>query len=337
MTGYAGARMATSAPRVEWLATLRRAAEGSRGRRLLSALLWIALGAALAYFVVPELPALRDSLGALTNVEAVWLALAAALVGLRYVSATLTLQAAASQAIAFGPTLLVQLSSSFIGRLTPEGIGWLVLNQRYLERAGLPRSSAATAIALKLIAGGVARLVIVASVAALVGASGVIRVEVPSAPGFIAGALAVAAILAGAAIALRRRSSRAVAPVVSAARDLAAVVRQPRRAAVLFGNSAVLTISSGLALAASAVAVGVDVSLVSVMAVYLGGTAVASLSPTPGNIGAVEMALSAGLTAVGVPSAMAVAAVLVYRLLTFWLPIVPGFVAFRYLQRKQYI
>ena len=128
--------------------------------------------------------------------------------------------------------------------------------------------------------------------------------------------------------------SRALAPVVAGARDLASVFRQPRRAAALFGSSAALTLAYGLVLAASLLAFGVEVSLVEVLAVYLGGTAVAAASPTPGNLGAVEVALAAGLTTVGVASAPAVAAVLLYRLLTFWLPVRPGLIAFRYLQHK---
>ncbi len=77
-------------------------------------------------------------------------------------------------------------------------------------------------------------------------------------------------------------------------------------AAWQFGSSAARTLASGLVLAASLRAFGVDVSLVEVLAVYLGGTAVAAASPTPGNLGAVEVALSAGLTTVGVASAPAV-------------------------------
>jgi uncharacterized membrane protein YbhN (UPF0104 family) len=138
-------------------------------------------------------------------------------------------------------------------------------------------------------------------------------------------------------LAFRSAASHAMAPVVSGARDLACVFRQPLRAAALLGTSAGLPISYALALAVSAKAFGADASLVDVFAVYLGGTAVAAASPTPGNVGAVEVALSAGLVAVGVPSGAAVAAVLLYRLLTFWLPLAPGFVAFRYLQTRQYI
>ena len=53
--------------------------------------------------------------------------------------------------------------------------------------------------------------------------------------------------------------------------------------------------------------------------VYLTGSAIGSIIPTPGGIGAVEAGLTAGRTAAGVP--VAVSAVLLFRLLTFWLTI----------------
>ncbi|HYH49830.1 MAG TPA: lysylphosphatidylglycerol synthase domain-containing protein, partial [Acidimicrobiia bacterium] len=71
----------------------------------------------------------------------------------------------------------------------------------------------------------------------------------------------------------------------------------------------------------------------SVALVYLVGTAVASAAPTPGNLGALEAAFIAGLTSAGMTSASAVGAVIVYRLATFWLPVLPGWLAFVYLQR----
>ena len=69
--------------------------------------------------------------------------------------------------------------------------------------------------------------------------------------------------------------------------------------------------------------------MASTVAVYLAGAAVASISPTPGGLGAMEAALVAGLTAVGAPTGPAVAGVLAFRLLTFWLPILPGWLAYR--------
>jgi uncharacterized protein (TIRG00374 family) len=69
--------------------------------------------------------------------------------------------------------------------------------------------------------------------------------------------------------------------------------------------------------------------------VFLTGSAVGSVVPTPGGLGAVEVALSGALNAIAqVPTAYAVSAVLLFRLLTFWLPIPFGWAAMNYLQRK---
>ena len=58
------------------------------------------------------------------------------------------------------------------------------------------------------------------------------------------------------------------------------------------------------------------------------------MAPTPGDLGAMEAALVAGLTALGEASGPAIAAVLGFRLLTFWLPTLPGFFALRWLRKE---
>lgn len=299
-------------------------------------LVWVAMGAAAVYLLLPQVGELRESLASLERLQAGWLALAAILVVLRYVLAAVSLQAAVGRHISFGPTLLVQLSSAFIGRFTPEGVGWLVLNQRYLEKAGLSRASAASAISLKVVAGVLVRVTLTLGVGALAGAS-IFQFDLTISPYHLALPIAVLAIGYVAVRSTGSRGTRAKASIAAAAKDSSRIFREPYRAATLLGTSAGLPIAYGLALVASAKAFGVDVSLVDLFAVYLGGTALAAASPTPGNIGAVEVTLSAGLIAIGVPSAAAVAAVLIYRLLTFWLPLVPGFVAFRYLEAKHHI
>ena len=79
------------------------------------------------------------------------------------------------------------------------------------------------------------------------------------------------------------------------------------------------------------------VSFAPVGAVYLGSSIIAAAAPTPGGLGALEAALVAGLTGVDVDSGIAVAAVLSYRLLTYWLPILPGWLSFRSLERRNLI
>ena len=91
------------------------------------------------------------------------------------------------------------------------------------------------------------------------------------------------------------------------------------------------------ALAAAVAAMHGDLSIAEVGAVYLGASLIAAAAPTPGGLGALEAAVVAGLTGIGMESGPAVAAVLSYRLVTYWLPILPGWISFHVLERHGYI
>lgn len=97
----------------------------------------------------------------------------------------------------------------------------------------------------------------------------------------------------------------------------------------------IVTVSYIGALALSLAAVGTDVPIATVALVYLAGSAIASAAPTPGGLGATEATFAAALTAVGVPDAEAISGVLLYRLVTFWIPILPGYLAYVALQRAE--
>jgi hypothetical protein len=57
----------------------------------------------------------------------------------------------------------------------------------------------------------------------------------------------------------------------------------------------------------------------------------------PGGIGAFEAAAIVGLTGVGLANGPAVSAVVLYRLATYWLPVAPGWLCWRVLQRRDYV
>jgi uncharacterized protein (TIRG00374 family) len=61
---------------------------------------------------------------------------------------------------------------------------------------------------------------------------------------------------------------------------------------------------------------------------YVVAYSIGTLAPTPGGLGAVEGIMIALYISFGVPSAVAVAVVLIYRIINFWLPIPPGFIAY---------
>jgi glycosyltransferase 2 family protein len=75
-------------------------------------------------------------------------------------------------------------------------------------------------------------------------------------------------------------------------------------------------------------AFGQSVGFAALVVCYVVANAVGAMVPTPGGLGAIEGIMIALFVSFGVPSATAVAVVLVYRLINFWLPIAPGLVGY---------
>jgi undecaprenyl-diphosphatase len=207
----------------------------------------------------------------------------------------------------------------------------------YLERQGMERTEAAGAVALNQTAGAVVHAAGFFLAAAALGLSGVLhRANLP--PRWVVlvvvlGVLVAAGVVLGSPFGRRRL----LEPGARVGRQLVDTLRHPGRAAMLLGGSAGVTLGNGFGLVAALYAFDPHFNPLAVLAVYVGGSALAAPAPTPGNIGAVEAALAAGLTGIGIPVAPAVAAVLSFRLLTFWLPMVPGAAALRELQHRQMV
>jgi undecaprenyl-diphosphatase len=136
----------------------------------------------------------------------------------------------------------------------------------------------------------------------------------------------------------RRVVTKRVVPGLK--QSLASVIalgRSPRRLVALFGGSIGVTLGYVLALTCAANSFDAGVGLAEVGAVYLGSSMIAAAAPTPGGLGAMEAALVAGFTAIGMDGGIAVATVLSYRLATYWLPILPGWASLRIIERRNYV
>jgi uncharacterized protein (TIRG00374 family) len=126
-----------------------------------------------------------------------------------------------------------------------------------------------------------------------------------------------------------------VAQARNAASSLADVLTDPVRVIGLIGGSTGVTGSFILTLAAAVAAFGGGVSFPEIGAAYLVAAALGSAAPTPGGLGAVEAALVTALTGYGMESGPAVSAALTFRLVTYWLPMLPGWFTFQQMQRRE--
>ncbi len=85
-------------------------------------------------------------------------------------------------------------------------------------------------------------------------------------------------------------------------------------------------------LAVSILALGGAVPWRSLLLIYGLATLVGSLGITPGGLGLVEGTLCLGLVSTGLPAALALAAVLLYRLVSFWLVMATGWLVLLWLR-----
>jgi uncharacterized membrane protein YbhN (UPF0104 family) len=292
---------------------------------------------AATYLLAGELA--QASLGhLLESADWVWGAVALALSAVTYAAAALSLSGFVAERLNFFRTCLVQLASSFVTLVTPAAVGGAALNVRYLQRRKIPAPVAVASIAVSQVVAFVLHILLLAVVAAIAGTGSDTPIRPPAWSYFVVAGLVA---LAGAVLAIpagRRMVRARLSPTFGQVMPrLIEIAQQPRKLSQAFGGALLLNFSYILCLAACVSAFGSSVSLAKIGVVYLTGVALGSIIPTPGGLGAVEAALTAGLTAAGVPGGVAVSAVLLFRLLTFWLPVPVGWVALNYLERKDAI
>jgi uncharacterized protein (TIRG00374 family) len=295
---------------------------------------------ALVYVAYPFLATVPTFAAELRTANWWWALLGLAVSALKYLGAAAALWACSDGLISFRYLTIMQVANTFAATTTPAGVGGLALSTRFLQKGGLGALRATTAVALQQSVQVITHVSLLILFSAVAGASADLSKFVPSATLlYLVGGVALG--LLGTFLfvpTLRRWLATAVRPrLQELLGDLAALAREPWRLALIVLGCAATTLGAAFALWASISAFGGDVSLVTVTVVTMVGGTLASAAPTPGGVGAVEAALIGGLAAFGVPAAVAVPSVLLYRVLTCWLPVFLGWPILRWLTRKEMI
>ena len=232
------------------------------------------------------------------------------------------------------------MSSAFVASFAPPGIGHLGLNLRYLQKRGFAGPVSVSVIASKEAATFISHLLLLLIVGLWAGRSGALEDELERLPPAgvmlaIGGGILVVVGLSFFVPRVRAFTRETVIPAVKHSVDaMSQVARNPVKITALFTGVTLLSVAYSACLYFSVTAFGSEASFAAVALIYLTAGSVAAAAPTPGGLGAVEAILIAALTGIGVASPIAVASVFLYRFATFWLPILPGLVAFRWLSAR---
>jgi glycosyltransferase 2 family protein len=303
-------------------------------------LLMIFVLALAVYLLLPQLGDIGDTIEAARDASVPWLAVCLVASAATYVFATISFVGSVPRALALGPTFRAQVAGSFASLIAPANTGGLAVKVRFLQRSGLDTATATAATGLNAVGGLAVHIALLVVFLLWTDQSGVGGFSLPDTD-LVFLLLALAVVVGGAVLVVpagRRWVVRPLLEAVSRAVDtVSSVLTDPSRVALLVGGAAGISLAYIVALVATVEAFGGGLTVPQIGAAYLAATALASAAPTPGGLGAVEAALVAALTGFGLPSAVAISATLSFRLATYWLPLLPGWLAFTWMQRHEEI
>lgn len=298
-------------------------ASGDPARRLVRPLVTISVLGFAVHLLLPQVGELQHGVHALTSGR--WPLLVVSIVGsgLAFTASAWMVRESVSPPPPWARTVAVEVAASFSSAVTPAGVGSVALNAAYLESEGFDEATAraATTTNMVLTVGGHIGLLVV-----LLPFLPTLRVPPVSLPSsrLVVDGVVVAALVLGIVFwlpASRRRALAAVVPVLEA---VPGILGNRGRSMRMVLAAVATNLAYTLTLWASLAAFGASAPPFGLLVTYLVAATVGAVSPTPGGLGAMETALVAGITRLGVPGGEAAAGVLAFRLATFWLPLLTG-------------
>jgi len=305
-----------------------------------SQLIQLILLGALVYVAYPFISTVPTFFNSLGHANWWWALLGLVISASTYVGAAAALWASADESVNFWRLSIAQVANTFAATTTPAGVGGLALSTRILQKSGLSTTRATTAVALQQSMQVIMHIVLLIFFSTALGAGTDLSHFVPKSTmlyliaGVALGIIGIALLVPN----LRRWLSTAVTPKLKEiVTDIIEVAREPRRMGLIVLGCTGTTLGAALALWTSVEAFGGNATFVTVTVVTMVGGTLASAAPTPGGVGAVEAALIGGLAAFGLPAAVSVPSVLLYRVLTCWLPVFIGWPVMQWLTRNDMV
>ncbi len=292
------------------------------------------IAATLAVYVLAGQLSNVDFATVIRSINWYWAGLAFVASLLTYVGAALTIRPFLPVRVPALRLLAAQFAATFVSLVAPAAVGSAGTNVRVIQKAGAPSGLAVASVGLSSLVVFLTTVIALFGVTIFSHEATQLDLKAPSTSVLL---VAVGAVLIAAfAFVLpvtRRLILERMRPIwESTGPRVLDVARDPKRLVQGVAASLLTSLAYAVTLFVAVRAYGGEIPLAGAVVVYLGAGLVGSVAPTPGGIGAVEAALVAGLSAIGVPAAVALPAALLYRTMTFWLPTLPGWFSLRWLQ-----
>jgi glycosyltransferase 2 family protein len=297
-------------------------------------LITIVIGILLVVVLWPQADTLWRSLSSLSQASLPLVAVALIMTSMTYVLSGEIYYLLLRHPVPLGSVMLVQAATALTSRVAPIGVGTMGLNALFLRRQKHKLSEALAVVAANNGLGIIGHGILLAIIAT----SGELPPDYQITLSWtlvywIMLVSSVAVIILSLSDRLRHRITDAL---TSLRKAISSYHRQPGLLLQALATSMALSVVYTLALVACGKALGIELAFDQYFLIYSFSLLTGIVTPTPGGLVGVEAGLVGGFVAYGVSADNALAVALLYRLLTYWLPLVPGFVAFRIVQHKYF-
>ena len=289
------------------------------------------------YILLPQLHSFRTSLKTIMHADPSYIILAVFFFIVTYFAAALSYCLITYFRLPYWPTLLVQVAAGFTNRIAPAGLGAVTTNVLYLLKRSKSGVKAGYVAGLNNLIGFIAHVLLLAGLLIISKQSprGLIHIKSIQLKWYLLVFLPPVVLLISLFWkVIKKFSIKSYGYLVSA---LAASLKRPWRLLAGLFAAMLVTVFYFLCLYAVMLALNVHLSLLQVFLVLTISVIAITVTPTPGGLGGVETGLVATLISFGVAAGPALSVALVYRLITFWLPILPGFLALQAAINQNYL
>lgn len=284
------------------------------------------------YVLVPQIGDFKSSWNLLSHPRTGLTLLAVILTFMTFLAGAGTYLLLSFGKLRYGRTLLVQLAATFVNRLLPAGIGALGANYLYMRHERFGAGKAGSIAAINNLLGVTGHFILLALTLSLSSERALIPVDLHMHTSTVWKIALLAVIALSLVLYLgKRRLDMVIRGVRSQLRDYG---RHPWWLGGALATSMALTLCNVLCLYCCLRALDLHTSFASALLVFTFGLGAGSIVPTPGGLGGFEAGLTAGFVAYGIDAAPALAVALLYRLISYWLPMVLGAAAFVICERQ---
>jgi uncharacterized protein (TIRG00374 family) len=302
------------------------------------ALLYFFVAFILLIVLIPQREQLLLGVKTIPKANLTWVWLAIICLMFAYVVTAVVYKTLANKKISLFTTFFVQIATSFINRVVPAGIGGLGLNTDYLIKSGHRPIEAGSIVAVNSIVAMISHILLIV-VAVLTGGISLSSLfQTNKVPIWVYIALILIFILVLLVVLNVKKWRKKIIDIkMQIINSLAVYKKKPYKLFIALMGATLLTLLYVTALWACCIALGLQITLLEAFLCYSISVLVGAALLTPGGLGGVEAGLYASLLVFNNQPILVFGAVILYRLITYWLPIIPGILCFWLLRNAKKI